>query len=609
VQKQLDNVMKFTFFLAGLLALVACTDTAPLSQQAHKKSAPAKAAYSNARIYTLDDQSPWAETMVTEGADIIFVGSEDGARHYIDAETHIFDLSGQFVMPGLIDTHTHPGLVATLSEGDSEDDSEDDGDVGDNHLPKDSKESLYRFLHDYADEHPFKPFVMLVNSFLPEGPNKEELDKIFPWRPVILMDNSGHSTWANSMALWLLGVDKDTPDLSPGISEFARDQHGEPTGWIKEFAVMEQFGEFLVPPKAELREGLLSYLNFLSSRGVTTLWDAGNFSMHDDVYKVVAELDREGLLPLRYEGSYHVWDPKQIDTAVTEFKALREKYAGDRLQFNTLKIHYDGVNEILTAGMLEPYSTDPGNRGGVLFDAMRLSSFIEELNREGIHLHLHTVGDWATREALDAVELARKRINKPLSIEVTLSHLEIVSPEDIERFVELGVNANFTPHWFGGTVFGEAAATNLGAERASRSQVVNEFVQAGASVTLSSDVVSERESYRADPFMGMQMSVTRREYDNQQGPVLSPASASLSLENAMAAYTRNGASQLGVASRLGQLAEGMKADFVVLNQNPFELDIDRLYQVTPRATLLDGALVSGSLTEKQPRVASTNLPQ
>ena len=583
--------MRHTLLLASLLTLAACTETPPSYKQPYALKAPDKALYTNASIYTLNEQAPWAEAMVTEGDTITFVGSQQEARNYTDDKTQILDMDGQFLMPGLIDTHTHPGLVATLSE--------DDETANADYLPVDSKASLYRFLHDYADEHPLQPFILLgewdVNTFLPDGPDKTKLDEIFPWRPVILMDNSGHSSWANSSALTLLGVDKNTPDLSPGISEFTRDEHGEPTGWIKEFAIMHQLSSWLIPAKDELREGLLSYLNFLSSRGVTTLWDAGNFSMHNEVYEVVAELDQEGLLPLHYEGSYHIWDPKQIDSAIVEFKELRRKYAGNRLQFNTLKVHYDGVTEILTAGMLEPYTTDPDNRGGILFDAERLSRFIEELNDEGIHLHLHAVGDRATREALDAVELAIKRNNKPLAIEITLSHLEIVNPTDIPRFATLNINANFTPHWFGGTVFGEAGATNLGAERASRSQVAHEFVAAGANVTLSSDVTSERESHRANPFIGMQMSVTRQEYNDSKGPVLSPASAALTLENALAAYTLNGARQLGFGQKLGALSAGLKADFVVLDQNPFEIDIQKIHTITPRTVVLDGAVVSGSV--------------
>jgi hypothetical protein len=289
-----------------------------------------------------------------------------------------------------------------------------------------------------------------------------------------------------------------------------------------------------------------------------------------------------------------VWAPEHLDVAIDELLALREKYASDRLVFETIKIHFDGVHEALTAGVLEPYATAPDVRGGVLFDSERLARFIAELNREGVDLHLHTVGDWATREALDAVEQARQELGE-LEIEVSLSHLEFVAAGDIPRFEELGVHANFTPHWFGGKVFGTAGAHNLGPERASRSQVVGEFLRAGANVTLSSDVVSEAESYRAAPFLGMQMSVTRREYDDPTGPALSPASARLPLEAAIEAYTLSGARQLGQASRLGSLEVGKRADFLILDDNPFEVDINQLHDLVPRVVVVGGVVESGSL--------------
>jgi hypothetical protein len=125
--------------------------------------------------------------------------------------------------------------------------------------------------------------------------------------------------------------------------------------------------------------------------------------------------------------------------------------------------------------------------------------------------------------------------------------------------------------------------------------VVGEFLRAGANVTLSSDVVSEAESYRAAPFLGMQMSVTRREYDDPTGPVLSPASASLNLQDAIEAYTLSGARQLGQESRLGSLEAGKRSDFVVLADDPFEVDINRLHELVPRAVVVGGVVESGAL--------------
>ena len=272
---------------------------------------------------------------------------------------------------------------------------------------------------------------------------------------------------------------------------------------------------------------------------------------------------------------------------------LRERYSHGKLQFNTIKIHYDGMQDILTAGMLEPYVTDPDNYGGVLFTPQRLSSFMQELDGHGIDLHLHAAGDRATRNILDAVEQARGALGRPLGIEVTLSHLFSVADSDIERFPELNVHANFTPHWFGGTVFGDARQINVGPERAGRSQLVGHFVRRQASVTLSSDVVHNPR--RVNPFIGIEMSITRKAIDRAAAAALPPLDAGISLEQALAAYTVNGAAQLGLEEEIGAIKASLLADFIVLAENPFETDVERIHAIEASATIVAGELRSGSL--------------
>jgi len=149
----------------------------------------------------------------------------------------------------------------------------------------------------------------------------------------------------------------------------------------------------------------VAILPFLPQR--TTLWDAGNFENDDVIYAVLQEMEQEGVLPVKYEGSHHIFDPAQIDTAIAELLRLRESYGGQRLQFNSIKVHYDGVVEVGTAGMLEPYIIEGDNRGGFLFTAERLAKFLVQLNEHDIDIHLHSVGDGATREILDAVEMVQ----------------------------------------------------------------------------------------------------------------------------------------------------------------------------------------------------------
>jgi predicted amidohydrolase YtcJ len=571
--------------LALIFAFAACSTTDDPAEYA-------ETVYTNGKIYTLDQARPWAESFAIKDGEFLVIGSNAEVQEVVGADTEAIDLNGRFVMPGIVDSHTHPGLMSFWGEEGADQDSQ-------RYLPTTSKEDLFEWLRDYAAKNPNDEFVNLsywdVAMFLPEGPHRSDLDAIFPDRPVMLFDNSGHSTWLNSAALAMFGVDRNTTDLSQGISYFVRDRDGAPTGWAKEFVLFPLMGDALLLPKPIMKERLAKALRFLSGRGVTTLWDAGNYGFEDRVYEIVAELDRAGALPIRYEASYHIYAPNQIDVAVDELLRLRGRFGGDRLKFNTVKIHYDGVSEIATAAMLEDFVGDPGNRGGVLFEADRLSEFMLELDDKDVNLHLHAVGDWGTREILDALEIANTRNGGPLGIQITICHLETVDPVDIPRFRELRVHANFTPHWFGGTFFGGAGAMNLGPERAYRSQVVGEFVRSGANVTLSSDTLAIDELYRADPFIGMQMSVTRQEFDaGSDSPVLDPPDSRISLEEAIAAYTRNGARQLGLEGQIGSIETGKRADFLVLDGDPFQTKAHEIYKLKPALVAVDGELVGAA---------------
>ena len=588
-------------YLTLLSSVVAATVACGGLQQEDATPEPTAAtetAYVNGRIYTQDPDLPWAESFVTRGDRIVFVGTTEDALQYADGDARSVDLQNRFVMPGVIDAHTHPGLIATgadLSVLDAAEGNETPANA--DRMPSRPREATLAWLRQYAADHPFalviRQGVWDLSAYVPDGPHKRDLDEISSLRPIILNDNSGHSVWVNSAFLRLFDIDRDTPDVSSNLSHFVRDENGEPTGWVKEFALLPYFGDRFVPDADELKERLLKYLNYMSSQGITTLWDAGSFNMNDAVYRAAHDIAREGRLPLRWEGSYHIWAPEQIDTAVASLMRLREKYAHGKLQFNTIKIHYDGMQDILTAAMLEPYVTDPDNSGAVLFTTQRLSAFMQELDAHGIHLHLHSSGDRATRNILDAVEQARESLGRPLGIEVTLSHLFSVADSDIGRFQELDVHANFTPHWFGGTSYGDAREINVGPERGSRSQLVGQFMRRGGNVTLSSDVVYN--ALRVSPFIGIEASMTRREPGDADAVTMPPLDARISLEQALAGYTINGARQLGSEERIGVIKAGLLADFIVLPQDLFETDVERIHSVEPSATVVAGELRSGNL--------------
>ena len=538
----------------------------------------------NGQIYTVDDSQPWAEAVAIENGRFEYVGDADGAKAFIDSDTVEYDLQGRFVLPGLVDSHTHPGLVARS--------------VDYVELPwtPETKKEMFDALLAYADENPDKEFIVggrwPTGLFGEEGPNRHELDAVIPDRPVILTDTSGHAQWLNTNALEVLGIDRNTPDPIPGLSYLYRDADGEPTGWIKERAISKQLAAAGIGDRVST-DSLAGFLDYLAALGVTVVFDAGN---GDEGYRAVAELDRNNRLPLRYEGSYRIDVEDQFSGAVQELQRLRRNYGGERLRFNTIKVMFDGVSEIRTSAVLEPFLGEETYHGKTLVDATRLRDFILELHEEEIDLHLHTVGDAAIRTALDAVEAAHAELGGAPNVRVTLCHLEIIDEADFDRFSELNIFSNFSPQWHGGHIQG--AQLTLGQERYDRMFSAQPLLDRHVSVAFSSDITNAGKwrTHRASPFFGMQVGHTRVEPEfGEMATIRQPENERLSIEDMIRGYTLNGAAQLGLEKDLGSIEVGKIADLVVLDRNLFEALPSQIKSTRPTAVLMEGKLISGSL--------------
>ncbi len=538
----------------------------------------------NGQIYTVDDSQPWAEAVAIENGRFEYVGNADGVRAFVDSDTVEYDLQGMFVLPGIVDSHTHPGKVARS--------------VDYVELPwtPETKQEMFDALVAYAEKNPDKEFIVggrwPSGLFGEEGPNKHELDAVIADRPVILTDTSGHAQWLNTKALEVLGIDRNTPDPIPGLSYLYRDADGEPTGWIKERAISAQLAAAGIGDQVSA-DSLAGFLEYLSALGVTVVFDAGN---SEEGYQAAAELDRNNRMPLRYEGSYRIEVEEQFSGAVQELKRLRKTYGGKRLRFNTIKIMFDGVSEIRTSAVLEPFLGEEDYRGKTVVDAPRLSNFILELHDEEIDLHLHTVGDAAIRTALDAVEIAHAELGGQPDIRITFCHLEIIDEADFDRFKKLNIFSNFSPQWHGGHIQG--AELTLGQERYDRMFTVQPLLDRDVSVAFSSDITNAGKwrTDRASPYFGMQVGHTRTE--PEFGPnalIRPPENERLSVEDMIRGYTLNGAAQLGLDNELGSIEVGKVADLVVLDRNLFEVLPSQIKSTRPTAVLMEGKLISGSL--------------
>ncbi|MFT5210424.1 MAG: putative amidohydrolase YtcJ [Flavobacterium sp.] len=573
-------------FYLRLIKLVSFIVIIPITSCIQYSVIPADAVYSGGRIYTANTVSPWAQSIAVKGNRIVYVADERGAAKLICEHTKTLPLNGRLVLPGLIDGHTHPGYIALASR----------------HLPlpeAGSTEVLYKAVETMVNSHPDQDVIIAIpwdnNLFGPNGPHKRMLDEIEPNRPLLIWDSWMHSLWVNTKALEAAGVDSTVEDPVPGFAFHQRDEQGDLTGYITESAATDFWNKFeSLAPQSETT--LLAFLTYLKNHGVTTLLDAGNFGLDHEVYKSIQRLDKLGKLPLRYHGTYTLFLPDKVDTAVATLKAMRSEFKSQKITVDTLKLFLDGVIETRTAHMFNDYIDTPGNNGNALLSRDRLHALILELEREGLHLHFHTVGNKATTTALNAIEDARKTLDRPFNIRIALSHLEDMDVSDASRFKTLGVIAQFTPQWHGGSD-SDSYDYSIG-ELQEKMFLTKSLFNAGAVVSFSSDTyfTSDWEAGNANPFTGIQVGHNRQKVeDGPNGPVAEPKNEALSREEMVTGYTRNGAYQLGVEDQVGSLEVGKKADFIVLDKDLFTVDKYTIHQVKPDAVILDGEIVHGAL--------------
>ncbi len=560
-----------------------------------KDSGHADSVLVGGKIFTVNDAHPWAQAVAIKNGEFVYVGDDSGAQGFVGPETVRHDLKGKLVIPGMVDAHTHPGAMGRYPAPAP--------------LPVTSKEDILAAVKAYSEANPDLRWIKmccwpihLYGNGL-QGPHKRDLDAIVPDQPVWLASDIGHSIWVNSVALKMMGVDRHTPDPVPDMAIYGRDADGELSGWIKEKTYrpfMKQF--FKIDPEAN-RKGIVTFLEYLNRHGVTSLYDAGNTYFHDEIYSFLAELDRAGKLPVRIEGSYHIILPGQEVEAVEQLQRLRRIYGGDRLQFSTVKIHFDGSNENRTGAVLEPFSDDPGNRGNTLFNTAELHDLILRLHEARVDLHVHTVGDRGVRIVLDAVEGAREALGGELYTRATVTHLDIIDTDDYPRFKKLGVVANYTPAWHGRNT-GDPVMFALGKERFERTLMAQPLFDDGAAVTFSSDITSLGSMPGANPFLGMQ-TAHNRQYPGEEGMAGSdppeirlPLSERLRIEDLIRGYTLNGAYQLRMDDRIGSIEVGKLADLVVLEKNLFEVDRYEISKVKPETVIMEGKIIYGELQDR-----------
>jgi predicted amidohydrolase YtcJ len=509
----------------------------------------------------------WAKSVLIRGNKIAQVGDAitppKGVR--------IVELSGRLTIPGFNDAHIHLlGGSLGLSQIDL------------NGIC--TLETMQKAVADFAAKHPGTGWLQgrgWEYVCLPQGrlPRKEDLDVVVKDRPVYLVAYDGHTAWVNSRALAEAGITKAT--VFTGFGEIVKDANGEPTGALKEGALGLVRRLVPVPTRADKLKALEQGLRLVASLGITSLQNANGNLDELDLYN---ELLKAGKLTARASLAMSI-GPMGSEQSLRDHAALYAKYPGPLLRVAAVKIAVDGVIESYTAAMLEPYSNRKDTSGKSAWTQEQFNKTAALVDKLGLQIYTHAIGDRGVRMALDGYEAVRKA-NGPRDSRHRIEHIETIHPADLPRFAALGVLPSMEPiHADPGTI--EVWSAAIGPERTRLGFAWRSIEKAGGRLVFSSDWPA---SISVDPIRGIHNAVNRRTITGLPPNGWIPEER-VSVETALRAYTVNAAYASHEEQIKGSLRPGMLADIVVLSQDLFKIDPMSIHKTKVDLTIHDGRIV------------------
>jgi predicted amidohydrolase YtcJ len=538
----------------------------------------------HARIYTVDPHRPWAEALAIRDGRLDYVGDARGVEAYIGAHTVCLDAGGRLVLPGFVESHWHFETTAFAYQA---------------FVNHEDPERVLEALRTYVATHPDEPAITGMGWIQATIPatllRKETLDAICPDRPVCLLSTDFHTMWVNSKALELAGIDADTPPVQAGASWFEKDSTtGEPTGVIVDGAAYSLLMRRL-SAAGYLPSGIDLYLRSippwqdkLAAAGVTTVFDAGFLDPSGDqslLYETLQTLERTGALKLRVVGS--VAAVNDLEDPVGTLVAYRDRYDSPLVKARALKVFLDGTELNHTAYLLEPYADRPETRGAPTMTADVFERHLIDADRANANVMVHCVGDAAVRMALDGFERVN-RDNPPRDRRHVITHAFLTHPSDIPRFRRAGVMANTQLQWGVVDSYTDRLREHYGFARWSRMYTFRSFVEQGVTVSIGMDGLACQCRCQHRPLEHIESGFTRQLAGERDAPIFPARTERLSLPQLIAAYTLNGAYQLGMEQEIGSLTVGKRADLVVLEEDLFEIDTYRIGGIEVALTLMNG---------------------
>ncbi|HXT26326.1 MAG TPA: amidohydrolase [Candidatus Eisenbacteria bacterium] len=540
---------------------------------AQKKSAYADTVVLHGKIYTVNSKQPWAEALAIRGERVVAVGSNSEIAKLQSKNTQVIDAQGRLVLPGFTDCHIH-FIEGSFSLGRVNLEGAKD------------PEGIQQRLRAYGAAHPGNDWILgrgwNYAMFPSSLPDKKYLDEVFPDRPAFLEGYDGHTYWANSKALELAHITKDTRNPPNGI--IVRDpQTGEATGALKEAARSLVAAVLAKPTRGDKLAALRAGIHWANQNGLSRVHSAGGDFEEFDLYD---ELLRHGDLTLRFYIAYFQSPPELRPQDIATIEEGRRKYTGDWLSAGAVKFMIDGVVESHTAAMLQPYTDDPSVQGKPFWQPENYRAAVTELDRRGLQIFTHAIGDSGVRTVLDSYQ-SMEKVNHTSGKRPRIEHVETIAAQDIPGFGKLGVIASMQPlHSYPDDDTLNVWARNIGPDRASRAWVWKSIANDGGQLAFGSDwpVVT------LNPFEGIQTAVTRQTAEGLPKEGFLP-SQRLSVAEAIRGYTL-GAAYAGFREKTeGSLEPGKLADLIILSQDVFEVDPRAINQTKVLTTIVGGRVV------------------
>lgn len=540
----------------------------------------------NARIMTMDDTCPSAESLAVSGNSVIATGNTEDVANLAGPATRTLDAGGASVLPGFIESHLHIfSGAASLSRLDL--------------TGVDGKDALRNAVMSWSARQP--DGVIFANqahyTILGSGPiTRQILDEVCPDRPFAMMAPDAHTVWANTLALAAAGI-LHGGRINPG-SEIVMAADGTASGEMREtdafvpvIALTENQGREALgyttardplpaPTKSQRAADITTLqqgIEYCASLGITSM-----HNMDGNLYQceLLQEINETDGLNCRIEVPFHYKNDKQLSD-LEEAEHMRRTWSSDHLWCNRVKLFMDGVLDSGTAFVLDGYPDDPASTGDPLFSAEDFNEIASQCDKRGFQIAVHAIGDAAVRRTLDGYQTARQANGKRDSRH-RIEHIEIIDEVDIKRFAELDVIASMQPlHALGtGSYPMEPTRSKIGDAKLSRAFAWNTLRNAGAQLCFASDwPVSP-----VDPLLSIKAAMTREKLhpshpDQRQ-----------SLHQAVHGYTEGGAYAEFTEGRKGKLAKGFVADIVILDGNIETTDPGAIDTLKVTTTICDGVI-------------------